>query len=413
MSGHAEQFIGTLFRVLAERDHDDARAALLEAYQTKAGADREQLTERLLSDIVEMFETQLETDAEIDVLVTAIERVLDRFGTIIDATPVGILIVDDDGRIELWSDGAAEIFGWDRSEVQRRSYGWLCESPEDGTALLSRLENGERLAGVETRHQRKSGGLLDVRLWAAPFGPNGSGFNGAAFVISDISEQKRREQRLAVLNRVLRHNIRNEVTVAQGHLTMLAEATTGGEDHIQTIRSHLDRIVDLSDAARRVEQLQGETGLTEIDVADILAGRIAQFRNAHREAELRADLPESAPVEAHELLPYALDNLIDNGIEHNDDPRVVEVSVSDGPEETTVRIADNGEGLPAMERAVLTAETETPLSHSSGVGLWLARWIVRNSEGTITVDDGPLGGTELTIELQSHAVESNGNLRSV
>jgi PAS domain S-box-containing protein len=413
MSGHAEQFVGTLFRVLAERDHEDARAALLEAYQTKAGTGREELAERLLSDIVEVFEAHLETQAEIDVLVTAIERVLDRFATIIDATPVGILIVDDEGRIELWSDGAAEIFGWERSEIQRQPYEWLCESSEDGAEFLSRLEDGERLDGVETRHQRKAGGLLDVRLWAAPFGPERSEFNGAAFVISDISEQKRREQRLAVLNRVLRHNIRNEVTVAQGHLTMLAETAGGGDNHIQTIRTHLDRIVELSDAARRVEQLQGETGLTDIDVADRLAERIEHFRNAHRGAELRADLPESAPVRAHELLPYALDNLIDNGIEHNDSPRVVEVTVTEGPEETTVRIADNGEGLPAMERAVLTAETETPLSHSSGVGLWLARWIVRNSEGTITVGEGPLGGTEIVIALQPHAPESKRNPRWV
>lgn len=409
MTGHAEQFVGTLFRVLAEREHDDARMALLDAYQTNAGVDRDELAQRLLSDIVEVFDAHLATHAEIDVLVTAVERLLDRFATIIEATPVAILIVDDDGRIELWNDGAEGIFGWSDSEIQQQPYARLCESPEEGRQFLSRLEDGQRLDGIETRHRRKDGTVVDVRVWAASFRP-ASEFSGAAFVISDISEQKHREQRLAVLNRVLRHNIRNEVTVAQAHLEMLAEETTEGDDHIRTIQTHLDRIVELSEAARRVERLEGETELVELDLAGLLAERIEQFRDAHRSVEIKTALPESASVLGHELLPYALDNLIDNAIEHNDEPRVVEVSVTAGPGETKVRITDNGRGLPPIEQDVLTAETETQLSHSSGIGLWLARWIVRNSDGTITVGEGSLGGTEITIQFQSLTRESNASL---
>lgn len=410
MAGHAAQFVGTLFRVLSEREHEDAKMALLETYQTNAGADRDELANRLLSDIVDVFDAHLETHAEIDVLVTAVERLIQRFATIIEATPVAILVVDSDGQIELWNDGAEGIFGWTDGEIQQQPYVQLCESPEDGNRFLSRLEDGQRLDGIETRHRRKSGGVVDVRVWAAPFRSATSGFNGAAFVISDISEQKHREQRLAVLNRVLRHNIRNEVTVAQGHLEVLAEKTTGGEDHIQTVETHLDRIVELSDAARRAERLE-RTELVEFDVADLLAERAEQFRDTHRTASIDTALPESVPVLAHELLPYALDNLIDNAIEHNDEPRVVRLSVTENPGETSVRIADNGRGLPPMERDVLTAETETQLTHSSGVGLWLARWIVRNSDGTITVSEGPLDGTEITIRLQSQE-QQNADLQS-
>ncbi|WP_336327463.1 sensor histidine kinase [Halovenus sp. HT40] len=373
--------------------------ALLDAYQTNADVDRDELAHRLLSDVVEVFDTHLATRAEIDILVTAVERLLDRFATIIEATPVAILIVDDNGQIELWNDGAEGIFGWSDSEIQQQPYARLCESPEEGRQFLTQLEDGHRIDGIETRHCRKDGTVVDVRVWAASFRPARE-FSGAAFVISDISEQKRREQRLAVLNRVLRHNIRNEVTVAQGHLDMLAEKTTEGGDHIRTIQTHLDRIVELSEAARRAERLEDETELIELDLAALLAERIDQFRDAHRNVDINTTLPDSAAIQGHELLPYALDNLIDNAIEHNDEPRVVEVSVTVNAGGTTLRIADNGRGLPPIERDVLTAETETQLSHSSGVGLWLARWIVQNSDGTITVGEGPLGGTEITIQFQ-------------
>ncbi|PYZ02701.1 hypothetical protein C8039_04105 [Halogeometricum sp. wsp3] len=38
----------------------------------------------------------------------------------------------------------------------------------------------------------------------------------------------------------------------------------------------------------------------------------------------------------------------------------------------TIRIEDDGPGLPETEREVLTTRTETPLTHSAGMGLWLA-----------------------------------------
>ena len=79
---------------------------------------------------------------------------------------------------------------------------------------------------------------------------------------------------------------------------------------------------------------------------------------------------------------------------------------TDAPEETpaadadrlVVRIVDDGPGLPPVERQVLRTAEETPLAHSTGLGLWLTNWIVRASSGRIDVvsDDA---GTTVVIEL--------------
>ena len=65
----------------------------------------------------------------------------------------------------------------------------------------------------------------------------------------------------------------------------------------------------------------------------------------------------------------------------------------------TVEIEDDGPGLPENEVALLTSETETPLVHSTGTGLWLTRWIVRTSGGRIAVDSGRFDGTRVRLEL--------------
>jgi signal transduction histidine kinase len=116
------------------------------------------------------------------------------------------------------------------------------------------------------------------------------------------------------------------------------------------------------------------------------------------------EVPDALSVVGHELLPCAFDNVLDNAIEHNDSgtPRVDVAARTDESEEyAVVTVADDGPGLPRAEREVLTSETETSLTHSSGLGLWLTRWIVRSSDGSITVAESELGGTRVSIRLRT------------
>lgn len=415
MAGHTEQLVGTLFRVLSEEGHTDAREALLRSYDSAATAEREQLTRDLFSDLLDVLHERIDDQQEIEVLTTAVEQLLDRFTAVIEAAPVAILVIDETGAIEVWNDGAERMFGWTDADIRRRSYPQaLTESPDVTGEFLRRLRRGERLHGVEAQHSTKDGGVLDVRVWGAPIHTRDDEFGGGIFVISDITAQKQREQRLAVLNRVLRHNIRNDVSIIQGHLDMLAEydddAADGITDHLEVMDEHLSNVVELSETARRIEQLQTrrESELTTVHLGEVLRERIERLRAQFRQGEIAADVAEPTPVVAHELLPYAFDNLLYNAIEHNDSavPRVM-VATEQSERQVTVRIRDNGPGLPPTEQRVLTSETETPLEHSSGMGLWLARWVVRSSNGTISAGTSDLGGARIEIRLRTGSEGTN------
>jgi signal transduction histidine kinase len=135
----------------------------------------------------------------------------------------------------------------------------------------------------------------------------------------------------------------------------------------------------------------------------MLRERLERLRAESRDVDLSVGLPGSLTVFAHELLPYAFDNVLDNAIEHNDsDTAEVAISseVTSAGSHVTVHVEDNGPGLPPTEREVLTSAAETPLTHSSGLELWLTRWIVRSSEGSITVGDSDLGGTRVSVRLR-------------
>lgn len=408
MADHTEQLVGTLFRVLSEEGHTEAQRALLSTYQRHATAERTELAESLFSEVVTALDEQIDTQTQVEILTSAVERLLNRFTAVVEAAPVAIVAIDADGCLQMWNDGAERMFGWRDAEVSQQPYTQvLTESPQTAESVFSRLENGELVRGVDAQHTHKNGTVLDVRLWAAPIKTRVEEFDGSVLVISDISEQKQREQRLAVLNRVLRHNIRNEINVVRGHLELLAESRPGDDEHIQLMREKLSNIEELGDTARRIEQIQDTTReeRNTIDLGTMLRERVERLRANSRGAQVSMDVPKSLFVVADKLLPYAFDNVLDNAVEHNDsEVPTVEVDYAtdadSSPSRVTVSVADNGPGLPSMEREVLTSETETPLKHSSGLGLWLTRWIVRNSDGSVTVRESELGGICVSISLK-------------
>ena len=411
MNGHTDQLIGALFRVLAADGHEEAQQLLLETYRQQAMADREELAQNLFVDCLTVLTERLDAETGADVLTTAVQYLGDRLTAVIEAVPIAIVVVDTDRSIQLWNDGATRMFGWSEAEMHHRRYPDCLTVASDAGSFDDRLRAGESLAGIEAQHRHRNGSVLDVRIWAAPLQAADEGFGGATFAISDITARKQREQRLSVLNRVLRHDIRTDVNVIQGHLTMLADESSADDRHLERIRQRLTNITELSDAARRVDRLDGDSGAdtTTIDLGAVIEERLGQLEADYPAAVVTATLPDTAPAIGHELLPDALDNVLENAVVHNPSPTPrVDVTVSEPTADDdywTVRIADDGPGLPAAERDVLTAATETPLSHSSGIGIWLARWIVRSADGRLAVEPSPSGGTCVVFRLLKPTVD--------
>jgi signal transduction histidine kinase len=161
----------------------------------------------------------------------------------------------------------------------------------------------------------------------------------------------------------------------------------------------LSGIVDLSDAARRVERLQRSddaASRTAFDLSSLAAARSEEFAAAHPDAGFEVDADPGVEAVAHELLPYALDDLLENAVEHCGPAPRVRVAVREAGDAALLTVADDGPGLPPDEREVLTRSNETQLTHSTGVGIWLVRWIVRASGGELRVAESDLGGTAIT-----------------
>jgi len=211
------------------------------------------------------------------------------------------------------------------------------------------------------------------------------------------------EQRLSVLNRVLRHNLRNDMTIVLNYSKRIAEDADAPDirDAAQRIATKADDLVRLGEGARQVEDALAMQGPRPIDVADATRRAVAEVRRDAPKADLTVDVPdESITMTVHPAFDRAVACLVDNAIRHNDSTRPeVDVILEHDGETVRVSVADDGPGLPAMEAAVLSDDAETQLEHGSGLGLWLAHWVVQKSNGDLTFETRDTGGTLATIRL--------------
>ena len=221
-------------------------------------------------------------------------------------------------------------------------------------------------------------------------------------------DTKRLHEHNAVLNRALRHNIRNEMNVLLGVLSRL-ETALDPEFHEEfaLINKKGEKILKLGRQARLAEEARLGEQLEPIDARALLDRHVADLSQQYPTASIEVTGESEAWVEATDLLAIVFDTLLENAIEHHDRVQPIELHIEvtavDDEQTHQVSIADNGPGIPDTERKAIDLDPDDPIHHSSGVGLWLANWIVEAFDGTLEFEQGAHRGTTAIITLNATA----------
>lgn len=211
-----------------------------------------------------------------------------------------------------------------------------------------------------------------------------------------------RDKLLAVQNRVLRHNVRNDMNIVQGYATLLAERTEGETHRFATcIAERAEHLCRLGEKARDLESLvvRDDTLPETVDVVPILDEVATRLEAAAPDATVSVTAPEELTCVASGQLSRALYELGTNAVQHAGPEPTVELTARSSDEEgwCTITVADDGPGLAEVEQQILQGEMETQLSHGQGLGLWIVYWIVDRAGGSISVDT--TDGTSVTVRL--------------
>lgn len=190
-----------------------------------------------------------------------------------------------------------------------------------------------------------------------------------------------------IFSRVFRHNVRNELTIIQGNAELIERVTP---DESLTKRAALilessQKLTDHTDKAREVEEIVQKKQTTKtVSLETVVSRAVEEYREQFPDSTIETDV-DDIDVTAINGIGAAVSNAVENALEHNPSPVHVEIT-SDVDEETvTLHIADDGTGIPKSDLEAINSEAESKLTHGSGVGLWLMKWVVEKSDGSLTL----------------------------
>ena len=334
------------------------------------------------------------------------ERELQEYRKLVEAARDPMFVLDADGDITLFNEPMVSVVDADR--LAGRSLTALFSPPEREQlgALLDSLRTGE--SEWEQYEIRVSEGMTD-RLYEATVGAlrDEDGFAGTVGTLRDVTERNRRTHELdllkQVLARVLRHNIRSQLTVVQSYAEQLldesVEPTAAGEAVLDVVES----LLATAEKAREIERLvDSDIDRQRLDVAAVVDRAVERVESDYPAATYEVDVP-SVDVVAHPALETAVENAVENAVVHTEAARV-RLTASVSCDRVELRVADDGAGIPDTDLAALEQREETPLQHTSGAGLWLIDWVVSRSGGTLSFDSGD-DGTTLTLALDRTGVD--------
>ena len=336
----------------------------------------------------------------------AIER--ERSYAILSNIADGIVAVDREGAVVLWNEAAEAITGVPAAAALGRTPLEVLQrelaSDEEGWA-------GERLLAIQRGGEEATLSLTE----AVMHDPVGA-VSGRIFAFRDVSSERIVEQMKSDFVSTVSHQLRAPLTSIYGFAeTLLRRDVLFGEAERETflryIASEAQRLTSIVDTLLSIARLEAgdlhvelvPTDLREVVSEVVTSVQEAPHVNGHRFVLHLPDEPLAAAAD-REKLAQILANLVDNAVKFSPNGGTVTIEAHRRAGRVEVRVVDEGQGIPEDERERIfskfhRADSSPRGPSGAGLGLFIARGLVRAMGGRIWVDSAEGGGSSFAFEL--------------
>jgi PAS domain S-box-containing protein len=222
----------------------------------------------------------------------------------------------------------------------------------------------------------------------------------------EIEQRKENLETLkTVYSRVFRHNFRNEALITQSNSEMIIEQSENPNivEAAQTMLESTERLIAHAEKAREIKKIIDSTqDMSVVDMKQKATKAVSKVRRNYPDARIIEDVDPNMRLKTHPHVETAIVTAVENSVIHNDEDVTVEVySTRDAKDGIgTIVVEDTGAGIPENERKAINEAWETDLLHSSGVGLWVIKFITQISNGDLQITNTEDGArVELILPL--------------
>ncbi len=345
------------------------------------------------------------------------ERLANRLGSLMEALPCGLVVLDANGVVQESNPEACAMLG---QELANRSWSDIqkCLSkPTPDNPGTRQLADGRRLNII----QRSLTTASATKASAA--NDSDSGADERVILLTDVTEihelqeQVSREKRLVATGEVaarLAHQIRTPISSALLYTPHLTRVDISDLERERVAARVMDRL-------RHTEQLVnsmltfmrgGHSGTELLPLADVFNTVVDMAEPQLAANTGRVELGEVADVMVpgnREALTSALLNLVNNGLEaagqHVEANQIAVIRLGGrvSGDRVEISVQDNGPGVPRDLRDRIFDPFYTGRAKGTGLGLTVVAMIAKSHGGEVKVEDGTGGGARfcLVLPLQS------------
>jgi PAS domain S-box-containing protein len=269
------------------------------------------------------------------------------------------------------------------------------------TAQVNRM--AARTEGISQDYElalkKKNGEKLWTLVSATPTLDDQGNFKGSFGMFTDITERKQNEEvikqlndNLKLLNKILRHDISNDLTVVSISLEMIE---TDEQDLQDRAFNAIKRSVDLIEKVRTLEStMASKYGLKPVSIRKLTDSIKISYPN------IIIDVKDECTVMADEALTSVIDNIINNAITHGKTDKI-DMKVTSEENICQIKIIDYGKGIPdEIKGQIFDEEFSYGETRGTGLGLYIAKKTIERYGGEIEVKDTKPHGATFVIKLK-------------
>ncbi|HEY2860380.1 MAG TPA: PAS domain S-box protein [Terracidiphilus sp.] len=351
-----------------------------------------------------------------------------RLAAIVDSADDAIIGKDLNAIVTSWNQGARRLFGYEPEEMIGQSI--LRLIPEDlryeEDEILSKLRSGQKIDHYETTRIGKDGEAHEVSITISPIRNSQGQVIGASKIARDISDRKKLErmalqaEKIAATGRMaaaVAHEINNPLASVL-NLVFLARQPDVSKQEIQaylaTAEAELERV---SHIARQTLGYYRDTGSpAQVHLHDLMENVLSVYRSrllAHDiTLEARFDDLRKISVRSGEII-QVFSNVVANALDAMAGGGTLAISITSAgaPEKDglQVTVRDTGHGIRRENLArVFEPFFTTKGNLGNGIGLWVAKQLVENHGGQISISSSTetgQSGTTVSLYLPFSGVE--------
>ncbi len=332
-----------------------------------------------------------------------------RMEAILSGMVEGVLVVSQQGHVQLINDAARRMLRLDDSAIGRR-YLELIRHPEIA-AQLARALHGQTPGGAELSLGRDANQTLIARAASV----SSSGQTGAVLVLHDITDLRRadRIRRDFVAN--VSHELRTPLTAIRGYVEALLDAPPREEEtrrFLEIIARHSSRMERLVKDLLRLARLDaGQEALerSPCSVETLFGGVIADLtpvlEGRRQDVDIVVGRDAGTVVGDPAKLHDVLRNLIENASNYSPHGSRIDLQSRVDGSRVVLEVSDQGPGIPDVdltrifERFYRVDKDRSRESGGTGLGLSIVRHLVELHGGDVQASNKPSGGAVFTVRL--------------